>query len=367
MTKRKELLFACLSICVSLTFFVVVAEIILRLLPVANLPLVVPVTNDDPVFHYTPNRSFVYSRDWDLHLANHGRVNNAGMVNDEDYKRDSALPLVAIVGDSYIEALMVPYKKTLQGRLAEILKGNMRFYSFGASGAPLSQYLIWARRAVNEYDAKGIIINVVGNDFDESHDTYKRDFHGFWLYVPDINGKLQLHLFPFQAGAIRSFAKYSALARYLFINLKMKYFIDNWRSFGQNRDLLSYAGNTSTNADEGRLSASLAIIDAFFRDLPEFIRLPPKCIVFTLDGFRYPHDAEKGAGTYFDLMRRTFKMRAEALGYKVIDLDPMFFADSNQHGQRFEDARDSHWNEAGHRVVADAIRKSKFLEGILAN
>jgi hypothetical protein len=45
----------------------------------------------------------------------------------------------------------------------------LRVYSFGASGALLSQYLIWARHAVHEYGARAVIINVVGNDFDESH------------------------------------------------------------------------------------------------------------------------------------------------------------------------------------------------------
>jgi hypothetical protein len=68
---------------------------------------------------------------------------------------------------------MVPYPKTLYGRLAEKLEGRFRVYSFGASGAPLSQYLIWASYAVHKYGARAAVINVVGNDFDESHVAYK--------------------------------------------------------------------------------------------------------------------------------------------------------------------------------------------------
>ena len=68
--------------------------------------------------------------------------------------------------------MMVPYEETLYGRLASTLEGRFRVYSFGASGAPLSQYLIWAGHAVREYGARAVVINVVGNDFDESHVAY---------------------------------------------------------------------------------------------------------------------------------------------------------------------------------------------------
>ena len=64
---------------------------------------------------------------------------------------------------------MVPYAQTLYGRLAEKLAGRFRVYSFGALGASLSQYLIWAGHAVREYGARAVVINLVGNDFDESY------------------------------------------------------------------------------------------------------------------------------------------------------------------------------------------------------
>ena len=84
-------------------------------------------------------------------MLNHRRVNNAGWVNDQDYEHQDVTPLLAIIGDSYIEAMMVPYEQTVYGRLANTLEGRLRVYSFGASGAPLSQYLIWARHAVEHY------------------------------------------------------------------------------------------------------------------------------------------------------------------------------------------------------------------------
>ena len=42
-------------------------------------------------------------------------------------------------------------------------------YSFGFSGAPLSQYLKWAEYSINVFNSKHLVFNIVENDFDESH------------------------------------------------------------------------------------------------------------------------------------------------------------------------------------------------------
>lgn len=367
MTGRRELIYATISLIIGLSVVPLIAESILRFLPVARNPLVVPVTRDHPVFHYAPSRAFVFSRDWDLHLVNSGWVNNAGMVNDQDYLKESKTPLLGVVGDSYIEAMMVPYPETLQGRLAKALEGRLRVYSFGASGAPLSQYLVWSRYAVREYGAMGLIINVVGNDFAESHDAFKRNFPGFWLYMSGADGQLRLHLFEFQAGAARALIKHSALARYLFINLHLKYLLSSWNPFraavvhGTSSDGPRYAGSNEAAPDGAESSVSLRVIDAFLRDLPEYSGLPPDRILFTMDGFRYPDDSARGVGTYFDRMRRAFREKAEARGYEVIDAEPLFLADFRKHGRPFEDSRDPHWNGAAHGIVAEAVLRSTFL------
>jgi hypothetical protein len=350
---------------VGLIGFAILAELVLRFLPVARNPLVMPVTADAPVFHYARNRSFLFSRDWDLHLVNTGRVNNAGMVNDQDYRREEKTPLLGVIGDSYIEAFMVPYPATLQGRLAKALQDRIRVYSFAASGAPLSQYLIWGRQAVREYGANALIVNVVGNDFDESHDAFKRDFPGFWIYVPNADGALRLRLFEFHVGAMRALVKHSALARYLFINLHLKAVLSHWnwlrtpKAGGTPADRPPYAGNTSADTSTARINASIQVIDAFFRDLPEVVGLSPERILFVIDGFRYPADARDGAGTYFERMRHAFREKAEASGYEVIDVDPLFFADFRKHARPFEDSRDRHWNATAHGIVADAVLRSK--------
>jgi hypothetical protein len=125
-----------------------------------------------------------------------------------------------------------------------------------------------------------------------------------------------------------------------------------------------YAGNTSTDTSEARVRDSLAGIEAFFRDLPDLVGLPPDRVLFTLDGLRYPDLAAAAGGTYFDLMRRAFRRTAESLGYDVIDLDDFFFERHRRTGELFEFPGDAHWSGVGHRVVFDAVMGSRFLSRI---
>jgi hypothetical protein len=326
------------------------------------------VTAESPVFRFTPNRNFTYSRDWDLAMVNRGRVNNAGFVNDQPYSTDDPLPMVAVIGDSYIAALMVPHRDTLQGRLARALDGRMRVYSFAAPGAPLSQYLIWARHAVRDYGASALIFNVVGNDFDESLSAYERK-PGFWQYAPVTNGELRLRLFEYRPGWRRDLVVASALGRYLIFNLQVQARWAELRSLSagrliQRRPIRTrprYAGNTDAAADKTRMDDSMAAMDAFFRDLPEYSGLPPASIAFTVDGFRYPDDAEESAGSFFDLMRGALMAKARALGYDVIDLGPEFLGRFRRSGARFEFDRDGHWSAVGHEVAFEALAGSPFL------
>lgn len=364
MTKRKEFLLATITVLGTVLAMASIAEVVLRFLPVPTGLATVQVTVDSPVYHFTPNRDWIFSRDWDLALANRGRSNNVGFINDQDYRKHGDTPLLAVVGDSYIEAAMVRYPDTLQGRLAKSLESESRVYSFAASGAPLSQYLIWARHAVNEYGAAALIINVVGNDFDESLAMYKTA-PGFWYYVPDANQVLRLRLYEFHPSILHKLVRASALLRYLVINLKAG---DVWTNLKGLliRSPTQFAGNTSSDTDSTRIKNSLAAIDAFFRDIADLVGLPPNRVLFTLDGMRYPEAAERARDSYFEIMREAFKSKAEALDYEVIDLDRWFFARYLTSGERFEHPRDGHWNATGHAVAAEAVMASKLIRQLRA-
>jgi hypothetical protein len=365
-TKTSKLRELAIGLGVSVTTVAVcllVAELVLRFLPVATGFGSLPVSSDSPVFRFRPNWDFTFSRDWDLDLANRGHVNNDGFINNQDYVVSDQPPLVAVIGDSFVEAAMVPYAQTFHGLLSEAYRGKFRVYSFGASGAPLSQYLVWARYAVEKYRARALIINVVGNDFDESRIEYK-SAPGFWYYAPGSDGALQLRLMEYQPDTLTRLVRQSALLRYLAINLKVQHAlgaaIARWRSAGGTQPADQYAGNTASETSSERVALSKQAVDQFLRDV-QTLGVPAACIVFTLDGFRYPVAQASGAGSFFDVMRRYFLEKAAAGGLEAIDLDPDFLKRHAATGERFEYPNDAHWNPNGHRIAAAALKASKML------
>ena len=366
---RRPILANAAAVLFGLALVILPAELILRFLPVNTGLRTVTVNADQPVFHFTPDRPFVYSNGWDLSMANTGRVNNAGFVNDQEY-RHGGRPLLGVVGDSYVEALMVPYGQTFHGRLAAEISDRARIYSFAASGAALSQYLAFARHAVRDWGATALIIVVVGNDFDESLASV-RVGPGFHHYVEDAGGNLALKLFDFTPSPLGRLAVQSALGRYLIFNLKIGEIWNRVAGWGgmiapAQAAPPTYVGNSLADAGTVRISQSERAVDAVFRDLPLWTGLPPDRILFVVDGLRYPPVAgSHPEQSYFARMKGYFMAQAQARGYETIDVDPAFFAHLAAHpGDRFEYPQDGHWNTLAHGVVADLIRHSAFYDRI---
>ena len=91
--------FAALATLLGIAGYLIAAEIVFRFLPVASGLRSVAVNAANPVFHFQPNGTYTYSLTWRMDYVQRGRVNNAGFVNDQDYRKDGA-PLIAVVGDS---------------------------------------------------------------------------------------------------------------------------------------------------------------------------------------------------------------------------------------------------------------------------
>jgi hypothetical protein len=366
--RAKHLLFAALAITGSVLACLLFAEIVLRFLPVATGMWAMPVNAAHPIFRFTPDREFLFSRDWNFSLVNRGRINNDGFVNDENYAENDPRPLLAVVGDSYVEAAMVPNDKTFYRRQSGKLDGKGRIYSFGASGAPLSQYLVWARYAAQKYHAGAIAIVVVGNDFDESLLAYNTR-PGLHLYAREPDNRLQLRRIDFEPSALRYLVRRSALGRYLIFHLEV---LETARQLAARVGLVSlahaaapqYVGNTAAEASPQRVRDSQEAIAAFFDDLGRMVPLAPDRIVFLVDGARYEAEITVTDASYFGLMRKHFMREASQRGYEVVDLQPLFLERGRDGRTRFEYPIDRHWNATGHAVVAEALATSKAYEHI---
>jgi hypothetical protein len=368
--RAKHLVFAAMAVTGSVLACLLFAEIVLRFLPVATGMWTMPVNASHPIFRFTPDREFLFSRDWNFSLVNRGRINNDGFVNDENYAENDFRPLLAVVGDSYVEAAMVPNDKTFYRRQSAKLGGKGRIYSFGASGAPLSQYLVWAQYAAQKYRAGAIAIVVVGNDFDESLWAYNKR-PGLHVYVKGPDGRLQLRRTDYQPSPLRSLVRHSALARYLVFHLHVletaKEIAARWGLSSAARAAMpQHVGNTAAEASPARLRDSQEAIDAVLDDFGRMVALPPERIAFLVDGARYEGDIQVTERSYFGQTRAYFMRQATQRGYEVIDLQPSFIARSRD-GTRFEFPTDGHWNAVAHAVVADALASSKLYAAIFGN
>ena len=353
-------------------------EVLFRILPTYGGMRPTTVNDRHPISRFTPNREFTWSRDWNFSIVNTVRVNNAGFVSDVDYEADAPGPLLAVIGDSFVEAAMVPFRQTCAGRLATMLEPAGRAYAFGRSGAPLSQYLAWARHARDAYRPDGLLVIVISNDYHESLLEYggQRGYHHF---VEQGDGRLALERVDLVPTLGYRLVRHSALVRYLVRNLRVM------ESFSRIRARITGAIRgrrkpsdvpersrvfriwDAASSRPAHVAASQRAVDAFLDLLPGYAGLEPERIVLAVDGLRPRlYDDERLAvpsGTFMAVMRGYFLAHARRKGYETIDLEPRFIAHYRTHGRRFEWPRDLHWNALGHEVCFDAVRSSALLTG----
>jgi hypothetical protein len=118
----KKLIMPILSMLFGFFLLFVGSEVVLHLLPVSEGNHLENVNQEHPILHLEPNRTFTYSKGWNFSLVNKVKSNNEGFVNDVDYIDLPDSPLVTLVGDSYVEAMMIPFQNTVAGRLGSFLK-----------------------------------------------------------------------------------------------------------------------------------------------------------------------------------------------------------------------------------------------------
>ena len=346
----------------SVASVLLVLEVALIPFPVTESVHFMPDDEEFPFLRYWLGQEYTWSRGWNFKVVNRVRVNNYGFVSDHDYDAEATLPpLVAVIGDSYVEAVAVPYGQTCAGRLATHLSPRLRVYSFGMSGAPLSQYLVYAQYLQDEFRPSRVVFVIILNDFDRSLLKYSGQYPA--TYFDDGNvGELTLVRLLRSRSLLRRSMKKSNLSRYLYYNADLGTVYE--RAVAEER------GRTGPEPEE-LLADSQRAIDRFFELLPEMSGLEPARIAFVVDGPRFTlysegeGVAERFRGSHRDLNRRYFMAGAEARGYEVMDMLPKFADHWKANGARFDWwPDDHHWNALGHSVCFETVAKSALLVGM---
>ncbi len=362
------------SISISFILIAVVFELGLRLMPYNSGMVASHVDETQPVYRFLANRDFQYSQDWDMKNARVRHINNDGFVSDVDYRVDDTRPLVAVIGDSFVEAVHVDWAQSVHGQLHDAMQPKARVYAFGAASAGLAQYLAWAEYARDTYKPQKLVVSIIGNDFLQSliepGAAVMGGFAGMTYFTTD--GKGGLALMRSDRGRdsfIKSILRKSALVNYLYRNMqvtaikrKIVNLLEDVRGDEKTEKYVAYT-YAATSDDDIALAKSQ--IDMFLRILPAMSGLAPQDIVLTIDGLRPDvYDDEEFAAVQDSFpakMGRYLVEKGTARNYEVIDLNPYFIQRHKETAQLFEFPYNGHWNANGHTVMADAVLQSRTM------
>lgn len=339
-----------LSLIAGLLLSVIVAELVLRGLPVTMGLYRTHEHASWPLNAYGPHQNYSYSMTWQMANPHRGKTNNYGQIAPFDYSPDSH-PVVTI-GDSFIEAQMNDYSDTLQGELGRLLGKQQAVYGFGFSGNSLAEYLAVARLTQAEFAPVGMVFLIIDNDIKESWTN--RQGHHYFAFDGD---KIKEAYLPLSNGGtaqqIRKLIGDSALYRYIQVNL----------GFSIDGVIAKRSNNKGKEAQPQNTGEeySRRAVDYFLTSLPAASRLPADRLVLIFDADRekiYNPAAPDRKAADSAKLQTYLKDRAKALGFSVVDTAPLFAEHYKKNHQRFDfTPTDRHWNGLAHHLAADAAAR----------
>jgi len=336
-------------------------EGVLRLLPVLSGTYAADPRAEWPVHTMIPNSRFTYSTGWNLQNIHRGRINNYGYVAPFDYTRsdganhgDADNGIVAVFGDSYVEALMNNYADTLHGSLNDYLKVPRKVLNFGTSGAEMPDYLGTAALVRRDFSPQWAVFVITVGDFTNGFSAGP----GFFRWQPDQSPSVKL-IPEIHRSALSKWMRTLALIRYMRGNLSLR--SEGLVRLRRGADVAEAAGpcraEVLSKEDEGLLAA-------FARELPVALALPPGRVILVFDADRKAiyagktRDEARQCQSKAALANDRLQVLAARAGIRVIDSYPVFqrhFA--ARLGPLDRSPLDAHWNAAAHRLMAQEVAR----------
>jgi len=333
--------------------------------------------NESPLYRQDP-KTFLYSADphaGRAGLYTEGRiphrlavwhVNDAGWLSPFEYvRRPSGGSLVAVFGDSYIEALGVPPARHLDVDLHADLGGDVPVYAFGMSGWYLEQYVVTERYVRSTYDPSLIVLLVAQGDVSASVKTESQ----YWYHItPSGSGYREVPpTAVYAVGRKARLAHDSALIRYLRYNCHLQL------PFMHGNDV--QGAPTDADADASSSPDGAAYRQSLAKVLPAAKYMvgrlcaenPGVPIVFAARGSRYL-PVDQVAATPLPPDMEALRRSCDGLPQcHFLDLRMAFSLDWTRHHKRFEAYDGSHFNAYADAVAARAVAGYIDSHGLLAS
>ncbi len=277
-----------------------------------------------------------------------------------DYYPQKEKKLIAVIGDSFISAFQVDTDKKYPFLLHNMLKPEYEVYAFGIDGAPLSQYLNISRYVNRHFNPDILVFNIVYNDFDESIAQLVPGRNWFLKVSVKDDGQIN-ETIPVTKPDLPQYRLWkrvlykSALFRYLYLNLMTKEIKHKITSQPKTK----YEANVKSDA----INVNKEIIHKGIENIVKTIRNENKGkrIVFILDGLRgdiYNNSLNKSSLLWIGKMMNEL---CDNNQIEFIDLTPRMEQDYIKNKTKFDFKIDNHWNEYGHKFVANVLYE--YLKG----
>ncbi len=278
------------------------------------------------------------------------RVNSRGFRDREhEVGKPAGLRRVALLGDSFVEAMQVPFEKTaaqlLEARLNEE-DPPWEVLDFGISNYGLGQYLLVWETQAREFDPDFVFVLLADIQL---HRTVDRFESGAFASTSDrrlwVRPTFRLAGDELVREPARDFAEFQRAQAVLIENefggersrvrerSVLGHYLEAW--FGERRDVFHDLGG----------KPALAVNRRILRELARQTRLAGSRLVL-VDMSRY-----LGPESSLPAMLRAFAKR-EQIGY--VDLSAAL-ARANESGTPTRWKYDAHFNEAGNEVFASAL------------
>ena len=330
-------------------------EILLRLLPVSTATMT-GYHLDPDVLTYPPGHAWTTSTGWDLRNAQRLRANNWGFVSEHDFVPDPRA--VALIGDSYVEAGMLPAADRPGARLQSLLGGGRPVCALGSPGTALIDHAQRLRLAFDRLQVRDVVIWLERGDARQSL-CGSGNVHSRCLDPQSLAPRVERLPPP---SALKRWARHSALAQYALGQLKFQPQV-LWRALFTRvtpEEPPAQAGvmaapTPGTLAPRARAMID-AVVDRFFIDASPYVQ---GRLLFVIDGRR---SGPVAVPTSDDLERAHLMAQLRARGADVIDLEPVYAQHVASSRRSLEvGPYDAHLNALGVRLVMDQV--ARWLDG----
>jgi hypothetical protein len=297
------------------------------------------------IITYPANTKFVLATGWNLANAQHHETNNLGFISTKDFTPNKNA--VALIGDSFVEANMLPENERLAAQLES--KVHRPVYALGGPGSSLLDYAERAKFAQERFGIHDFVFVLERGDIRQTL-CGSGNIHG-----PCIDPKsfaLSSAAEHKHVSLAKRLLRESAMAQYLFSQLKLSPESVVSKLFPiQAAPTKSIEGTAQKLDDAEKVSPEAVkhIVSAFLASLPQ---TNIGHVILVLDSDRKCMTAPTPVHDQFIAMLKDTKI-------EVIDTSPIFCDFFHKTGlSLIVSPSDGHWNKLSHGLASDAVATS---------